>query len=961
MSVPAHSESFYGDAVQLQLEAQAWGFKPSARYNIAHGFLLEDLAAFLEATQPGHYWALTEGGDDKFASDVRNALSKVGTAHALKHGLRLGDRKLRLCGFKPQYQATLTAGQSDYPHNRFTVIRELTFNADGLRLDFGFFLNGLPLFTVELKSELSEQTVTDAMEQYREWRLPEFGILLKPVEGAIAHFAVSQDGVAFTTRLQGADTEFLPFNPGIPYEKPAEHAYVTDYLWQQVFQPDSVLDLLEYFVFQKPGSKGIDVLFPRFHQWECVQQLKAAVLAEGVGHRYLQQHSAGSGKSNTISWLAYQLAYLTSAGENTVFDKVLVVTDRIALDRQLGGVLNFMQEATIGQMANCARTKDLLRELQGKTRIIVTTIQKFTWLQRVLAGEVGTDSATFSKIKQLKFAVLIDEAHSSQGGDFFSAMVRQLTSHTYAGRNIPNVSFFAFTATPRDETLELFGRKNRLGDLEPFHSYSMQQAIDEGYILDVRKGYHQVEVVYVVESTEEGRKVEKPKDVFRHIFEDPEVAKAKARETLRLFAGGIEPLLAGQAQAMVVCNSRKAAGLFKLALDILLAEQAKPYKALGAFTDKIQIDGRVYDEFSINQVRQGLDLGKLFLENPDQYKFLVVADKFQVGFDCPRLVALFVDKGLEGLAAVQTLSRLNRSFPHKDSTLVVDFVNDRGTIMKAFDRYIEPVETVPRDVLPRLTELHSLLLKPAAFTDADVAEHWTVFRKSPEGLYALMRPIKTRVTGLAEAVRKTLLANLLEFKELYSLGVKLYPDALRFQELAAFVTTLVRYIDKKEAQKSARLPLKVVLASVVQRDPDTPEGCEGESDTVGVPGDSPGSSASGAKSPAEKELAALLLDLSRRSLEDLADPIHELIEGLVADSKVSSEARRNPFEVFAHEGQTQHRLDNWVTSQIFLLPSEQGEKLRKALLGKTKESADVRNNILRVVFLRANSTPTIPK
>lgn len=949
--IAAHAEIYYGNDVEKQLHAVGWSARPTTDYCIKSGLLVADLLAFIEATQPGHLHTLESQGRNQFVADIRNAISSVGTAAAFKHGIQIGGKRLRLCGFKPQFAATGASGFSDYSHNRFSVIREHVFNEEGLRLDFSLFLNGVPFATVELKSELSDQSADDAMEQYRTDRLPEYGVILRPREGAIAHFAVSQDYAAMTTRLQGSDTEFLWFNPNADYVKPHTHAYQTDYLWQSVFTPDSVLKLIEFFIFQK----GSDVLFPRFHQWECVQNLTAAVLSEGVGNRYLQQHSAGSGKSNTISWLAYQLAYLTRSGTDTVFDKVLVVTDRLVLDKQLGGVLSFMQGGTIGQMTTCNDTKDLARALTGSNRIIVTTIQKFPWLKRVLVDGEGTDATTLAKVRKLKFAVIIDEAHSSQGGEFFGQMLNKLTFHTRSGRNTPNISFFAFTATPRDETMEIFGQKNLLGDLVPFHSYSMQQAIDEGYILDVRKGYHAVDVLYVVESTTNGPvEVKKPREIFRHIFEDEAVIKAKAREVLRVFSSGIAPLLEGEAQGMVVCNSRKAAGMFKLVLDELIKEQGLGFEALCAFTDRITIDDKAYDEFSINGLHRRFRSDKdakiddLFKNNSRKYKLLVVADKFQVGFDCPRLTALFVDKGLEGLAAVQTLSRLNRAFPHKDSTLVLDFVNDRETIQKAFDRYISPLETQPKDVLPELHKLRTQLEGFQLWKPDEVEQHWALFRKDPSGLYATVAPMKLRFNALNDERQKEVLRVFTEFRELYAFGSKICPEALDHQKIAMLVMTLTRYLDKREAKKTVRLPLKVVTATVVSIDSIEPP--------IG-PDPGPVTVPSETRKPSvvETELSHLLRDLSRKSLSALADPIQSIIDDLSVQPTVILEAQNNVFDTFAKEGVTGKLLSRAVTSHIMCHTStnEEAETLLKALVEDTPEARDTRKNLLRVVYLRA--------
>lgn len=946
MSIPAHAEHYYHDAVERQLLAQGWGARASDDYDQASGLVVSDLLAFLESTQPGHLPA--DGDHERFASDIRHAVSKVGAAHAFKHGLTVNGKHMRLVGFKPQFRVTQDSLHNDHRHNRFTVVRELEFNAARQRLDLGLFLNGIPLFTVELKSELSAQSAADAMEQYRRDRDPATSVLLQPAVGALAHFAVSQDEAAFTTSLRGSDTTFLPFNPGYSYARPEHHAYRTDYLWQDVLAPASVLELLEYFIFQKAGTEGLEVLFPRFHQWDCIQKLRAHVLANGTGHRYLQQHSAGSGKSNTISWLAFQLAFLMADGHRKVFDKVLVVTDRVVLDRQLGDVLTFMQGDAVGQLVNCRKTKDLLEALQSKTPVVVTTIQKFAWLQKVLDQDpsVQVDPGVLSRIRGLKFAIIIDEAHSSQGGELFLQMLHHLTAHRKSGRNTPNVSFFAFTATPRHETREIFGYKNRMGELEPFHSYSMRQAIDEGYILDVRKGYYAVETLYHVESTKTGATVSYPKKVFKDIFEDETVVRAKAREVVRLFKQGVAHLLDAQAQAMVVCSSRKAAGMFKLALDEVLRSERPSFGTLAAFTAEITVDGKLYDEFSINSVPQGTDLGRLFVKNPADYRFLVVADKFQVGFDCPRLSALFVDKSLDDLAAVQTLSRLNRAFPNKDSTLVVDFVNDEDTIMKAFSRYIEPLSTTSRDVLPLLDELAGSLLKYGAFGAADVDKHWRVFRKDPEALYALVTPVKDLCVKHGAEWQRGLVSQLQEFRELYTFGVKIRPEAAQHQKLAVFAATLLRRLDKAEIQRSARLPLKVVMATVV---PFTPEvQPELSPDAIRVP--SPNSS----RPPEAHALDHLLMGLSRKNLSHLADALHEVLEKLSIDDEVRTQALNNTFDVFAEEGVAADKLSRLVVTKL-VTGSSDGQALFEATQGDAPVAVETRQNILRVVYLRQHS------
>lgn len=949
----AHSEFEYANNVQAQLVASGWACRTSGNYNARFGLLTADLAAFLDATQPGHYGALVGAGEDQLVADIRNAISRVGTAHALKHGVDVNGRHLRLCGFKPQSAATEASTHNDYRHNRFSFVRELVFTPEGkaLRLDFALFLNGVPLFTAELKSEMTAQGLADAVLQYKTDRHPDLAVILQPVVGALAHFAASQAGIEFTTKLAGEETLFRPFNPTLGYVMPADHGSPTDYLWRQVLTPDNVLDLLEYFIFQKPTDSGIDVLFPRYHQWECVSQVKAAVLAEGPGHRYLQQHSAGSGKSNTIAWLASQLAYLTLPGGQKVFDKVLVVTDRLVLDRQLGDVLRFMHGSIIGQLVNCSHTRELGAALQDHTPILVTTVQKFAFLDQVFSGDRSVDPGTRARVRSMRFAVLIDEAHSSQGGDYFSSMLKNLSTHLRSGREVPNVSFFAFTATPKNDTLELFGRKNRMGDLVPFHTYSMRQAIDEQYILEVRKGYRQVETLYHVESTKPGEFVERTKDVFRAIFNDPEIVKAKAWEVARVFSTGVACKLGGLAQGMVVCESRLAAGRFKLALDAIFAEKGLPYKTLCAFTDEIELDGQVYDEFTINGVAQGTDLGKLFVTTPAEYKLLVVADKFQVGFDCPRLLAMFVDKPLEGIAAVQTLSRLNRWFPGKseDDVLILDFANTEETIMGSFDQFIDRRVTAPRNFIPRLAELETSIRGYGLFTEADVDAFWAAARTDAAALYAVMGPLKLKAAELEVGVRKKLVEQLVEFKELYALGSKINPDALRYQKLAGFIGRMLTTVDKREALKIARLPLKVVMASVVPYLPEEPPAFDkvGADQVVNGPAET-----QSAKSPAKKALDGLLQELSAQKLEGLSEAIHDIINKMCTDPLLTTQARSNSFEVFARDGHAPAVLNTLVVAYISR-DSTIGKALVTSLLGNTSRQREVRENILKVVYTRS--------
>lgn len=381
---------------------------------------------------------------------------------------------------------------------------------------------------------------------------------------------------------------------------------------------------------------------------------------------------------------------------------------------------------------------------------------------------------------------------------------------------------------------------------------------------------------------------------------------------------------------------------------------AMPRRATGpqhdaAFTEEIILGSKTYDEFTINGLPQGTDLGRLFVRNPEDYRFLVVADKFQVGFDCPRLSALFVDKSLDDLAAVQTLSRLNRAFPNKDSTLVVDFVNDEDTIMKAFSRYIEPLSTTSRDAMPRLEELAESLLKYGAFTPGDVDRHWAVFRKDPKALYALVTNVKDLCVKRGSEWQRGLVALLRELRELYSFGVKIRPEAAKHQRLDAFAATLLRRLDKAEIQKTARLPLKVVMATVV---PFTPEDQpELPAEPVRVPGPSTH------QKPEAQALDHLLIGLSRKKLSHLADSLHEVLEKLAVDDDVQNQAAHNNFDVFSQEGVAADKLSRLVVTKL-VTGGADGQALFEATHGETPVALETRQNILRVVYLRHQGART---
>lgn len=670
---------------------------------------LVQLTAFLRATQPKVADALDLDHDSptrrKFLARLQGEVSKRGVVDVLRNGVQHGPHHIEL------FYGTPSPGNAQaralYAQNRFTVTRQLRYSRDETQraLDLVLFVNGLPVFTFELKNRLTKQTVHDAIEQYRRDRNPREKLF--ELGRCVAHFAVDENEVWFCTHLEGKASWFLPFNKGWndgAGNPPNPHGLKTDYLWREILTRDSMTDILENYAQlivekdPKTGKKRRRQIFPRYHQLDVVRKLLADARAHGVGRRYLIQHSAGSGKSNSIAWLAHQLIGLTRDGR-PVFDSIIVVTDRRILDRQIRDTIKqFAQvSATVG---HAEHSGDLRRFIESGKKIVITTLQKFPFI----LDEIGHEH------RGRRFAIIIDEAHSSQGGRTSAKMSMALSEagaededETFEDRInrlmesrklLPNASYFAFTATPKNKTLELFGEPDPQPDgtvkHRPFHSYTMKQAIQEGFILDVLAHYTPVKSYY---------------KLVKKIEDDPEFDVKKAQKKLRRFVEGHEYAIrlkaeimvdhfheqvmakgkiGGQARAMVVTSSIKRAIQYFHAIQDYLKERKSPYRAIVAFSGEHDYGGVKVTESSLNGFPSSQIADRI---RQDPYRFLIVADKFQTGYDEPLLHTMYVDKVLSGVKAVQTLSRLNRAHPQKHDTFVLDFVNDPETIRKAFEPY----------------------------------------------------------------------------------------------------------------------------------------------------------------------------------------------------------------------------------------------------------------------------------
>ena len=670
---------------------------------------LAQLAAFLRTTQPqaAAALALDEDGPTRrrFLARLQGQIAQRGTIAVLRQRLRHGPHALDLFYGTPSPENE--RARDLYEQNRFSVTRQLRYSHDNsqLALDLCLFINGLPVATFELKNSLTKQTVEDAVEQYKRDRNPrerlfEFGRCL-------VHFAVDDHEVRFCTHLQGKASWFLPFNRGWDDgagNPPNPNGLKTDYLWKRVLTRDGLTDIIENYAQivesrdTKTHRKKRAQIWPRFHQLEVVRKLLADVSATGVGQRYLIQHSAGSGKSNSIAWLAHQLVGLEAAGRR-IFDSIIVVTDRRILDQQIRDTIKqFEQVASVVDHAE--RSGDLRRFLEVGKQIIISTVQKFPFI----LDEIGNEQ------RGRRFAIIIDEAHSSQGGRTTAAISGVLgeagaeaedetaedtiNRHMESRQLLPNASYFAFTATPKNKTLEIFGVPEPQPDGKvqhrPFHSYTMKQAIQEGFIVDMLEHYTPVDSYYRLVKTVAGDPefdTKRARKKLRRYVENHEHAiRLKAEIMVDHFHEQVLALqkIGGQARAMVVTDGIGRAIRYYDAISTYLRKCRSPYQAIVAFSGEHEYGGVPVTEASLNGFSSNRIADKI---QQDPYRFLVCADKFQTGYDEPLLHTMYVDKVLAGVKAVQTLSRLNRAHPKKHDAFVLDFVNDTGTIQQAFVSY----------------------------------------------------------------------------------------------------------------------------------------------------------------------------------------------------------------------------------------------------------------------------------
>jgi type I restriction enzyme R subunit len=827
-------------------------------FDAVRGLDTTELFAFLGATQAESWEELKKrlGGDAdaaqaRFADRVASEIDKRGTVDVLRHGVVDHGITIHTAFFKPAHGLTRDL-VARYRANRLTATRQLPYEAGSNRtLDLALFINGVPVATAELKNPLTGQTVEDAIRQYRTDRDPTNRTLSKRV---VVHFAADTESVAMTTRLAGKATRFLPFNQGHSRgagNPPNPTGHRTAYLWERVWQRDAWLDLFARFVHVQKPSKGSKapaaVIFPRFHQWDAVLGLEATARAEGPGNKYLVQHSAGSGKSNTIAWLAHRLSNLHDDADQKVFDKVVVITDRLVLDRQLQDTV-YQFEHAYGVVERIERhSQQLADALAGEqARIIITTLQKFPFV--------------LDKVEDLparSYAVIVDEAHSSQTGDAAMEMKRVLgasgeddedlepgsveeaLAQAVAARGAQaNLSFFAFTATPKGKTLELFGRLNPATDRhEPFHLYSMRQAIEEGFILDVLTSYTTYEMFFHLEKalSEDPRYDTRAARaaIARFVTLHDSNLDQKAAVVVEHLRGHVAAEIGGRAKAMVVCSSRLHAVRFCQALRLYVADHGYDIGVLAAFSGTVEDGGASFTEAGMNRFPDTQTAEQF---DTDDYRILVVAEKFQTGFDQPLLYAMYVDKVLSGLNAVQTLSRLNRIHPDKRGTFVLDFANDAEQIRSAFEPYYGETVAPPSDPNRLYDTRHELdefgILRPDEVTRV-VALLLEVTGPVDHGrIHAALAPAIDRANDLANDERDRFVDALNRFVRTYGFlsqivtfaDTDLERDYVFCRALAAFVReTGGETIDLGEDLELTHLRLEKQFEGSVSLDADAGE------------------------------------------------------------------------------------------------------------------------------------------
>lgn len=950
-----YSEASFESVIESHLLDHGYVPVDRSAFDASLAIFPEQVLSFIKETQPKEWEKLEalhgEKTGEQIIADLCKWMDTYGSLATLRHGFKCYGRTLRVAFFKAAHGLNPEL-EARYAANRVGITRQLHYSTKSEKsLDVVLSVNGIPVITIELKNPLTGQTVENAMYQYRMDRDPREPIF-EFKRRTLAHFAVDTEAVFMTTRLAGRATHFLPFNigrdggAGNPPD-PQGRTYRTAYLWEEVLQRDSLLDLLARFLHLQVETKFSDegrkvkkesMIFPRYHQLQAVRMLVDAARNEGPGNNYLIEHSAGSGKSNTIGWLVHRLASLHDDKEQRVFDSVIVITDRLVLDQQLQDTIyQFEHRQGVVQKID-EDSRQLAQALESNVPIIVTTMQKFPFVSKQLLklaeerGEQGKDV-----LPTRKRAVIIDEAHSSQSGETSTKVKEVLAGEELRDEALrqseeeglenmqelfrsmlkrshqANISFFAFTATPKHKTLAIFGRNG-----EPFHHYTMRQAIEEGFIMDVLKNYTTYSLYFkLLKSCQDDPNVERKKAaraLARFLRLHPHNIAQKTEIIVEHFNTFTRHKIGGKAKAMVVTGSRLEAVRYKQSFDKYIALKGYPIKSLVAFSGTViddKIPDKTYTEEHMNNGIREKELPEKFATS--EYQVLLVAEKYQTGFDQPLLHTMYVDKRLFGLHAVQTLSRLNRTHPLKEDTFVLDFVNDRKEIQEAFKQYYEGAEMGEEVPPSRLYEIKAELDASGIYLAEEVQRFCETYfkpklRQSPsdhQAMNAALDPAVDRFRSLLEEDEdeaELWRGKLIAFKNLYAFLSQVIPyQDTDLEKTYTFLRHLSNKLPKRRGGNRYHFDDEVRLE--YYRLQKIAEGSISLKEGAAVPLDGPKEVGSGLVREEVVALSRLVDLINERFGTDFTEAdqlfFDQLVEAAVLDENLQQAARVNPEDKFS--------------------------------------------------------------
>ena len=996
-----HTEYAFETAIEHHLTT-AGGYEKGNRdsFDPERSLFPADVIAFVQETQPKEWGYLAniqkEKAQETLLDDLCRALNSEheGCLSVLRHGFKCFGKLFRVAYFAPA-SGLNPETQKLYAANRLTITRQLRYSAKhGNTLDVTLSLNGIPLATLELKNPMTAQTWRNAITQYKNDRDPK-ELVFQFKKRTLVHFAVDTDEVYMTTHLLGNNTRFLPFNKGRGGgagnpENPG--GYKTAYLWEEVLERHSFLDILARFIHlqteeKKLGGKKVKrefMIFPRYHQLDSVRKLVADARNNGTGTNYLIQHSAGSGKSNSIAWLAHRLASLYNEKDERVFDSVIVVTDRVVLDQQLQNTIyQFEHKQGVVEKIDVDSTQ-LAGALATGVPIVITTLQKFPFVTEKIGD-----------LPKRRYAVIVDEAHSSQSGESAAELKGVLAGATIQEEarvkaaeegfpdyeeeilktmlkrgHQPNLSFFGFTATPKYRTLEVFGIPGPDGKPQPFHLYSMRQAINEGFILDVLQNYTTYKTYYrLIKSIEDDPKVEKRKaaqSLARFMSLHPHNIAQKTEVMIEHFRHFTMHRIGGRAKAMVVTGSRLHAVRYKQAFDKYIADKSyRGIKTLVAFSGTV-IDhdaaGAEYTEVSMNKGIREKEIPERF--GTEEYQVLIVAEKYQTGFDQPLLHTMYVDKRLAGIQAVQTLSRLNRTHPGKGETFVLDFVNEPDDIRMAFQPYYEQTLVGERAEPQQLYELQAKLDKEQVYYKAEVEEFAKVFYKPKVNqtptdharINACIDPAVGRYNNLDREDRELFRKNLVAYRNLYSFMSQVIPfQDTDLEKLYSYIRFLLTKLPRDDrgpiykfdddvALKYYRL--QKISEGAISLEPGKQEAVDGPT-AVGT----------GIAKGEEIELSKLIDILNDRFGTEFkpGDQLffESIREDAIADSNLRQAAMANTMENFGY-------VFRKALEGLFIDRMDQNEEITAKFMNEGKFRETVSQHLLQEVYEKIRGAEAMP-